>query len=494
MHDRCAYSNSVASFGLVLAADGLFVALQQLVAAGSSFARGRTLTAALFTTKTLARIGSPVALPGIADYRRPELLVFADVSLAMMVDVAKIAQEATTASAFEAALFAALRQETGFDAACFLVKGMEQSATILGLDARTGARLIESGATYDEELLPVKRAALAARRVAVDTDVCGVHHVRQTRYHREIAATIGGQHSLMAYVPWSGRTTAAMMLGRTGKTFAQREILLIESLLPSIGVARAAFGLPWVSEPLPVPPDARPSRWLGFGQDAHVVASVHTASGTLIVRDRAGFREMLARNGKSELVWTRASVKDPSKSGWPYVELLHLAPALAKHRRSALFVGSGGAVSLRQFASVYPGIVIDVVEREPVVIALARTWFDLGSIPRVTVHIADGASFIRHATPNSWDIVVIDAYDASDCSAEFSKRDFLLTLRQALQPGGAVAWNVIGTLGNRGPVSKLVSSARSVFDEIRVVPVVNPDESCVSNELRNVIVVAVRAD
>jgi spermidine synthase len=236
-----------------------------------------------------------------------------------------------------------------------------------------------------------------------------------------------------------------------------------------------------------------PLRRLVFGRRSNVLASVRTQSGTIMVRERAGFREMVASDGSSELVWTRVALEDSTRSGWPYIDLLHLAPALAKRRRRALFVGSGGAVSVRQFASAYPGIAIDLVECEPAVIELARAWFDLSAIPRVTVHIADGAAFIRAAAPCTWDIVVIDAYDASTFATEFADERFLAAVRAVLRPGGALACNVIGPLAGAGPVRQFVSAARTVFDTVRIVPVVELNEPFSGDALRNVVVVVTRS-
>lgn len=410
----------------------------------------------------------------------------------MTVDVVGLAQESGSAAAFEQSLIASLEREVGFDAAFFVVQGQERASVVVGLDEKTQALMAQRGAAYEAELLPVKRAALAARGVAVDTSVCGLEEVRRTRYHREIASTIGGQHSLMAYVPWGGSVVGALMLGRVASTFTRREIELVESLLPSLGVARAAFGTPWIPAPLPQSQPAGLERWLRWGGSSRVLASKQTASGTLTVRDRRGFREMLATNGESELVWTRSSLADARRSGWPYVELLHVAAALAAERRRALFVGCGGGVSVCQFASTYPGIVIDVVEHEPEVVELARTWFGLDSVPNTTVHVADGVSFIERAAPGSWDIVVIDAYDASSSSPPFASREVLVTLRRVLRAGGAFACNVIGTLGHVGPVSDLVRAARSLFGDVRVLPVLGRDEWGAADALRNVVVVGKR--
>src|SRR5690606_25120360 len=176
------------------------------------------------------------------------------------------------------------------------------------------------------------------------------------------------------------------------------------------GVARASQGLPRAAVPLPT--TLRQS-WLSRfrvpgGQRS--LASLRIGRDLLSVRDRGGYREMIASRGTSELVWSRAHLDDPAKSGWPYIDLFHVAAALAKNRRSALFVGCGGAVALHQFARVYPGIRMDLVECEPAVIQLARSWFALDSLPNLHVHLNHGADFLERASPGSWDIAIIDAY------------------------------------------------------------------------------------
>jgi spermidine synthase len=409
------------------------------------------------------------------------------------IDWTALAQESPDAAEFEANVLAYFRRKVGFDAAFFSVKGLEAAPTVLGLEQATVKQAVAGGERYAKELLPVMRAALAARGVAVDTDVLGTDRVRRTRYFREVVASVGGKHSLMAYVPWRGRVFAGVILGRTGGTFSSRELGLVESALPGLGVARAAFGVPQASARLGEPAPPTLLERFGFEPRARVLASEQSERETLIVRDRAGFREMVASDARGELVWTRASLRDPSQSGWPYVDLFHLAATLATQRRRALFIGCGGAVALRQFARVYPGVTIDVVERDPAVVALARRWFALDAIPNTRVHIEDGGNFVARAAPGAWDVVIVDAYGASSLASPFAERRFFAALRRALDPGGSAAFNVIGTLAGRGPVRDVTRLACAEFSRVRLLPVVALEEAYAADSARNVVIVATGA-
>ena len=98
----------------------------------------------------------------------------------MVIDWATLAHESRDAAGFEASVLEFFQREVGFEAAFFSVKGMEASPTVLGLDAATVKRVVGRGEVYARELMPVKRAALAARGVAVDTEVLGASTVRET--------------------------------------------------------------------------------------------------------------------------------------------------------------------------------------------------------------------------------------------------------------------------------------------------------------------------
>jgi spermidine synthase len=412
-----------------------------------------------------------------------------------MSEFVRLASECPDAASFDAGVLEHLQRQVGFDVAFLLVRGAEAQPTTVGLSAPLIARAVQGRALYFEELLPVKRAALAARGVAVDTRVLGEQRVRQTAYFRDLASRVGARHAqLMAYVPLRGQHVAALMLGRSCGGFSDAQIATVEGLLPELGVARSSYGFPVFFPPLPVPARSALARGLDAVRDAPPYASLPIADLSVQVRDRAGFREMVASRGDEQLVWTRAAVRDPSDSGWPYVELLHLAALQARSRQSALFIGCGGAVAVRQYARIYPGIALDVVECEPAVLELARRWFDLGAIPRLSVHVADGVTFVEQAAASHWDIVIVDAFDSSQRSSAWAAPRFVAALRRALRPDGAVAINVIGTLNGEGPVPEVVHALRAGFERLRILPVMHGDEAYSPEALRNVVIVASRRD
>lgn len=407
----------------------------------------------------------------------------------MIEEVVELAQTARSSRCFERAVLERLQAAVGFDVGFFSVRGAEAEPTATGLDQGLIELAVARAELYAAELEPIKRAALAARGVAVDTAVLGEAQVRKLHYYRELAARVKGRHSLFACLTWRGQMIGLVMLGRCGSAFTAQDRERVEELVPALGATRAAFGLTF--QPKALAPAARRGPWARWLGERQVLAQVRTELGLLQVRDRAGFREMVASERGSDLIWTRAALADPRVSGWPYVDLFHVAAARAARRERALFIGAGGGVALQQFASVYPGIALDLVERDARVIELARDWFALDALPRLTVTLDDGARFVARAQPNTWDVAIIDAFDATSASQPLLEAPFLSSLCRALRPGGALALNFIGNLD----APELASLARRIercFQGVQLLPVVAGGE-LEPGLPRNVVLVAIRS-
>ena len=132
-----------------------------------------------------------------------------------------------------------------------------------------------------------------------------------------------------------------------------------------------------------------------------------------------------------------------------------------------------------------------MVESEDDVIELARSFYGLDDIPRLTVHHAEGASFLEGATGGTWDIIVVDAFEGDALGDGFYEVAFFRALRERLRPGGAFAFNVVGALDGSGAVRAVARAAASVFGDVRLVPVMTTTETFDPYAVRNVVVVGI---
>lgn len=402
---------------------------------------------------------------------------------------AALPHDARTVEEFQRRALDLLGSAIGFDIAFLAVAGDESRASGRGVDPGEVLRRFAPGSRYAREHLPTKAAALGRRGVAVDADVLGERVLAKCAYFTEFVKPRGGRHSLLAYLALRSEPFGVLVLGRGGG-FSAGEVQEMERILPVLSLGRASYGLPPAEPSLPLPPSGAGARARRFLSRGVLAREARSGGGAVIVRDRGEYREMVAVQGEDELVWSRASLSEPARSGWPYVDLLHVAAPLARRRSRALFVGCGGGVGVRQFVRTYPGIRIDVVDDEPAVIQLATRWYGLGALPGVTTHVADGVAFVAAAPAASWDVVVVDAYGTSIVEERFATGAFFEAVSRALAPGGAVACNVIGSLGGEGIVRRVERSASAVFPSVRLVPVLGPNEVVQADTLRNVVVIA----
>ena len=154
------------------------------------------------------------------------------------------------------------------------------------------------------------------------------------------------------------------------------------------------------------------------------VRSLHVGSDTI----QSSMR--LARPNDLELAYTRSMMG-----------FLLFQPA----PRRVLMVGLGGG-SLAKF--VYhrlPEATAEVLEINPDVVAIARRYFQVpAGDDRLTVRVCDGAEFIEREGP-AYDAILLDGYDDDTQPEALSSRQFYLSCRRRLGPGGVMVVNLWGS-------------------------------------------------
>ena len=146
---------------------------------------------------------------------------------------------------------------------------------------------------------------------------------------------------------------------------------------------------------------------------------------------------------------------DPYRSYFQYADYFHLAFAFKPDIQRVLFVGLGGGIVPKRMWRDYPEVSIDVAEIDPVVLDVARKYFGLPGDRRLQVTVQDGRRFIS-STSAKYDLIVMDAYYADAIPFHLTTEECFREAKKKLQPGGVIAYNIIGAL--EGPGSKLFRS------------------------------------
>ncbi len=132
---------------------------------------------------------------------------------------------------------------------------------------------------------------------------------------------------------------------------------------------------------------------------------------------------------------------EPTYMHFVYTKAMVPAIALRPDARNVLVVGLGGGTLPMYVRSVMPNAVVDVVEIDALVRDAAVAHMGLRLDDKLRVHIADGRRFVEQ-TKTRYDLILLDAYGASEIPQHLATREFLTAVRARLTDRGVVASNV----------------------------------------------------
>lgn len=154
------------------------------------------------------------------------------------------------------------------------------------------------------------------------------------------------------------------------------------------------------------------------------------------------------RDNGQELVQSRVNLTAPHILLSPYARGMMGSYLYQPHPRRVLIVGLGGGAMVRFLAHHEPQVQIDAVEIDPAVVRIADEYFSVRSGGNIRVHTADAVAFVE-STADRYDLILMDAFlrpssdtDATGVPTGLKTLAFLRRLKQALAPGGVVAFNV----------------------------------------------------
>jgi predicted membrane-bound spermidine synthase len=141
----------------------------------------------------------------------------------------------------------------------------------------------------------------------------------------------------------------------------------------------------------------------------------------------------------------------------------------------ALFLGGGGFGMPEDFSRRHPAALADVVELDPAVIDVGRTYFRLDEFPRVRPIAADARRFLA-GSDTTYDMIFCDAYHGlRNIPAHLVTREFFALAKARLADDGVFLANVISPVtGDRADLFRsLLRTVRTEFAHTEVYSVAN---------------------
>lgn len=208
-----------------------------------------------------------------------------------------------------------------------------------------------------------------------------------------------------------------------------------------------------------------------------VGGQVVAASGQVVESRETPYNSLVvARNGDLQVLYLNGlphsgmSLRNPDDLVFTYTKFFEVALALNSGADDVLFIGGGGFSGPKYFLSKYPNITVEVVEIDPVVVEVAKKYFQVPDDKRLIIHIDDGRVFLQRVG-KKFDAIIIDAYAKTYIPYHLLTLEFFRLVRDRLESGGVVVSNIIASIA--GDTSEILwSTYRTmslVFPKIYVV-------------------------
>jgi spermidine synthase len=224
---------------------------------------------------------------------------------------------------------------------------------------------------------------------------------------------------------------------------------------------------------------------LGGGLQAAEIFSVTSPYHHIRVLEEGGMRTLCFDDATE----SRVSLQNPLQGHFEYTEYFHMPWLWNTNISRVLMIGLGAGSTQRSFEHYYPGVTIQTVDIDPVVLEVARDYFRFQVSERQRVQIEDGRLYLRRNTAR-YDLILLDAYTkgryGSAIPQHLATREFFELVRERLTTNGVVAYNVIGSTAGTGSdiVGAIYRTLRSVFPQVYLFP---------ARSSMNVVMVGTRA-
>jgi len=182
---------------------------------------------------------------------------------------------------------------------------------------------------------------------------------------------------------------------------------------------------------------------------------------------------------------------DPNALTLQYTTYFHLGQVLNPSIEKVLFVGGGGFSGPKNFLSIYPEVLVDVVEIDPDVIDVAKKYFEVKENPRLRIFNDDGRNFLVN-NDEKYDLIILDAYANDYVPYHLLTVEYFQILNNRLSPNGIIISNIIGSLV--GDTSNLLRAGYKTIDYVFPTPYVFTTSEKNIGSVQNIVFVVTKAE
>ena len=183
------------------------------------------------------------------------------------------------------------------------------------------------------------------------------------------------------------------------------------------------------------------------------------------------------------------SLADPNQGHFEYTEYFHMPWLWNPQMSNVLMIGLGGGSTQRAFQRHCPEVAVETVEIDPVVVQVAKDYFQFQETPTLKVHVSDGRTFLRRSQ-KKYDVILMDAYMRNRYGCfiphHLVTKEFFTLANDQLTSEGVLAYNVICTWQGRqaNVLGAVYRTMKAVFPQVYCFP---------ARESQNIVLIGVKS-
>lgn len=189
---------------------------------------------------------------------------------------------------------------------------------------------------------------------------------------------------------------------------------------------------------------------LALGSETAVAQTIHREHSlyrNIIVTQNGSLRCLVFTLRRDSHNQSCLDLNNKKRLVFPYVRMTLGGLLLDPHPKHVIVVGLGGGTIPMTLAALYPDADIDIVELDPAVTRVAKTYFEFAETPKMKVITSDGRVFVKRAglAGKHYDLIVLDAFNGDYIPEHLMTREFLSEVKSILTPGGVLVSNTFAT-------------------------------------------------
>lgn len=204
------------------------------------------------------------------------------------------------------------------------------------------------------------------------------------------------------------------------------------------------------------------------------------------------YRDRPTRLLRQDRSLSGAMFPDSDELVFDYTKYYGLYRIFSPEPEKALFIGGGSYTLPMALLNEDQSVEIDVVEIEPSLFDLAKTYFNATDDPRLENFVLDGRRFLHDST-ESYDLIYSDVYRSHfSIPSHMTTTEFFEVAKERLNEDGVFMANIIGRTSRQSPslLWSEIATFKSVFPNMYIFPVT--DDRSLQNQ--NIIVVGFNGD